>query len=327
MTMQPQRLCLASIVIIAALGSAPRAQSQDWPHKPVRIVVPYAPGGNTDGIARIVAQRLGDVFGQQFIVDNRTGGAGVIAAEAVARSPADGYTLLLTPMSILAVVPAMTKTPYDPIKDFAPISNVGTNPLVLVTHPSFPAKTVADFVDYVRTQPQKLSYVAASVGSLAHLSMALFLKRAGLEMIPVTYKGGGAAPLTDVLAGHVPTYFAPLSDAVPHKTSGALRLLAVSSEQRAPQIPDVPTLSESGFPGFKTLTWNGLLAPAGTPKDIIQRIAKEVSAAVKDPKIVERLANFGVDPLGNSPEEFAAMIAADIALWADAVKIAGVQEK
>ena len=325
--MQTRRVLLASCAVLAVLGLAEPAQSQVWPHKPVRIIVPYAPGGNTDSIARLVAQRLREAFGQQFIIDNRTGAGGAIAAEAVARSPADGSTLLVTAMAVLGIVPAMTKTSYDPIEDFAPISNIGTNPLVLMTHPGMPVRTVAEFVDYVRAQPQKLSYAAGSVGSLAHLSMALFLKRAGLEMIPVTYKGGAAAPVTDVIAGHVPTYFAPLSDALPHRTSGALRLLAVSSEKRAPQLPGVPTLNESGFPGFKTLTWNGLIAPAGTPKEIIDRIAKEVSRAVSDPKVAERLASFGVDPLGNSPNEFAAQIAEDIKFWGEAVKIAGVQEK
>jgi tripartite-type tricarboxylate transporter receptor subunit TctC len=326
--MRVRNAFLAIFVILAAAGGLSQpARSQGWPQKPVRIIVPFAPGGNTDGIARIVAARFGDVFGQQFIVENRPGAGGALAAEAVARSPADGYTLFLTSVSMLAVLPAMTKTSYDPVKDFAPISNIGTNPLVLITHPSLPVKTVAEFVDYVRTQPRQLSYVASSLGSLAHLSMAMFLKRAGLEMVPVSYRGGGAAPLTDVIAGHVPVYFPPLSDVLPHRTSGALRLLAVSSEKRIPQIPDIPTLSESGFPGFKSVTWNGLLAPAGTPTEIRDRIAQEVARAVQDPKFVERLASFGVDPLGNSPEEFAAMIAADIVFWAEAVKIAGVQER
>jgi tripartite-type tricarboxylate transporter receptor subunit TctC len=325
--MQTGRGCLASLVVLAALGLAHPAHSQDWPQKPVKIIVPFAPGGSSDGTARIIAQRLGGIYGQQFIVENRPGAGGTLAAEAVARSLPDGYTLFLAALPQIAVVPAMTKTSYDPVADFAPISNIGTNPFVLIVHPSMPVNTVAEFVEYVGRHPNKLAYVASNVGSLAHLSMALFLKRAGLEMTPVTYKGGGAAPLTDVIAGHVPTYFTTLSDVVPHRASGALRLLAVSSEKRARQIPDVPTMIESGFPGFKTLTWNGLMAPAGTPKEIIERIAKEVARAVRDPRIAERLIANGVDPLGNSPEEFAAQIAADIALWAEAVKIAGVQEK
>ena len=197
--MQTRDVLPAIFAALVALSWALPAQSQDWPRRPVRIIVPFAAGGNTDGIARIVAQRLSDVFVQQLIVENRPGAGGALAAEAVARSPADGHTLFLTAMSMLAVLPAMTKTSYDPVNDFAPISNVGTNPLVLITHPGLPVQTVAEFVQYVRMQPQKLAYVG-SYGSVSHLAMALFLKRAGLDMIPVSYKGG-AAPLTDVIAG------------------------------------------------------------------------------------------------------------------------------
>jgi tripartite-type tricarboxylate transporter receptor subunit TctC len=321
------RVSLASVIILAILGVAPPAQSQGWPDKAVRIIVPFAPGGSSDGIARIIAQSLSDTYGPHFIVENRPGAGGALAAESVARSPPDGYMLLLAALPQIAIVPAMTKAPYDPVRDFAPISNIGTNPFVLVVHPSMPVNNVAEFIAYVQGQPNKLSYVASGVGSLAHLSMALFLKRAGLEMIPVTYKGGGAAPLTDLIAGHVPAYFTTLSDVLPHRASGVLRPLAVSSETRVPRLPDVPTMIESGFPGFKTLTWNGLMAPAGLPKHIIEQIANDVARAVKDPKVADRLVSNGVDPLGNSPEEFAAQIASDIAFWAEAVKIAGVQEK
>jgi tripartite-type tricarboxylate transporter receptor subunit TctC len=320
------KLLLAlSLAAVATVDLVQPAPSQGWPQKPVKIVVPFAPGGSSDTIARITAQHLSEVYGQQFIVENRPGASGVLAAEAVVRSQPDGHTLLLAALPQIAIVPAMAKTPYDPLKDFAPISVIGTNPFVLVVHPSMPVKTIGEFVEYVGKQPNKLSYVASSVGSLAHLSMALFLKRAGLEMVPVTYKGGGAAPLADVIAGHVPAYFTTLADVMPYRTGGALRLLAVSSERRAPQIPDTPTIIESGFPGFKTLTWNGLMAPAGTPQVIVDGIANEVARAVKNPGIAERLNGNGVDPLGNSPEEFAAMIAADVHFWAEAVKIAGVQ--
>ena len=318
---------LALVAVLACVALAQPAQSQVWPQRPVKIIVPFAAGGNTDVSARIVAQRLGQAFGQQFVVENRPGAGGARAAEAVARSPADGYTLFVTSVSVIAIVPAMTKTSYDPVKDFAPISAIGTNPFVLVVHPSMPVNTLAEFVDYARRQPNKLPYVLSGVGGVGHLSMAMFLKRAELDLIPVTYSVGGAASMTDVIAGHVPIFFATLSEAVPHARSGALRLLAVSSEMRAPQIPDVPTFNEAGFPGFKALTWNGLLAPAGTPREIIDRIAKEVASTVKDPKFIERLNSMGVDPLSNTPDEFAAMIAADIPFWAEAAKIAGVQEK
>jgi tripartite-type tricarboxylate transporter receptor subunit TctC len=317
---------LALLAVMVALGPGPAAGAEAWPQRPVRIVVPFPPGGNTDGIARIIAQRLGDALGQPFVVENRAGASGAIAAEAVARAPADGYMLFMGSPSQIAILPAMTKVAYDPVKDFVPISNIGTNPFVLVVNANLPAKTVAEFVAYVAAQPNPLAYAATALGSPSHLSMALFLKRAGLTMTPVLYKGAAPA-LNDVIAGHVPTYFANFSEALPHADGTALRLLAVTGSQRAPQLPDVPTLSESGFPGFKTLTWNGLLAPAGTPREIVERIAQEVAAATRDAKFVDRLAGYGVDPLGNSPEEFAAMIATDLALWAEAVKIAGVQEK
>jgi tripartite-type tricarboxylate transporter receptor subunit TctC len=324
--MRTQKVFLASLVVVAAVVAGEPAWSQIWPQKPVRIVVPFAPGGNTDGFARLIAQPLGETFGQLFVVENRPGAAGAIAAEAVARAPADGQTLLMGTPSQIAIIPAMTKTPYDPVKDLAPISVVGTNPYVLVVHAGIPVRTLAELAAYARRQPDKLAYAAPVFGGLSHLSMLLFLKRAGLEMTPVSYKGG-AAPLADVVAGHVPIYFATLSEAVSQARGGAIRLLAVSSENRVPQIADVPTFAESGFPGFKVLTWNGLMAPAGVPKETTDRIAKEVARAVKDAKFAERLAAFGIDPLGNTPVEFAAMIAADIAMWSEAIKIAGVQEK
>lgn len=312
---------------LIALGSAEPAHSQNWPHKTVRIIAPFAAGGSSDGIARIVAQRLGEVYGQQFVVDNRPGASGTIAAETVARSPADPYTLLLGTPSQITIAPTATKTLYDPVKDFAPISVIGTNPFVLAVHPSLPVSNLAEFIEHVRAQPNRIGYAHGGFGTIVHLSMVLFLKRAGIEMIPVTYKGGAAPAVADVIAGHVPSYLAPLASVVPYASTGELRLLAVSSEKRAPQIPQVPTFIESGFPGFKVLTWNGLMAAAGTPTEIIDSIAKEMSLAVRNPKVAERLNNNGVDPLGNSPEEFAAMIAADIAFWTEALKIVGAQAK
>jgi tripartite-type tricarboxylate transporter receptor subunit TctC len=324
--MLTRRTYVASHLVLAALGFTEPAQSQDWPQKPVKVVVPFAAGGNADGIARVIAQHLGDTLGQPFVIENRAGAAGTIATEAVARSPADGYTLLMASPSQIAISPAVTKTRYDPVRDFAPITIVGTNPKVFAIHPGMPVKSLAEFVDYVRKQPNKIAFADTGTGSISHLSTVLFLRRAGLDMFAVNYKAA-ALIVADIMAGHVPTYFTNLSDVLPYAESGALRLLAVSSGKRAPQIPDVPTFIESGYPDLKILTWNGLMAPAGTPKEIIERIASEVARGVKDPKIAERLIANGVDPLGNSPEEFAATIAADIALWAEAVKIAGVQEK
>ena len=316
------------VLLLACLGwaAASSAQSQEWPQKPVRIVVSFAAGGNSDIVARLIGQRLSEALAQQFVIENRPGASGAIAAEAVARAPADGYTLLMGNVPVISITPALGKVSYDPVKDFAPISAVGANPLVLVAHPSLPVANIEELVGYARERPRQLTYVSSGVGSIVHLAMALFLKRAQLEMTPVSYKGG-AAPLTDVIAGHVKTYFSNLSVVMPHVNSGALRMLGVTAERRLPAIPDVPTFIESGFPRFRILTWNGLMAPAGTPAWIIDRTANEVARAVKDPKFVERLANDGFDPIGNRPDEFAAMIAEDISFWADAVKVAGMQDK
>ena len=324
--MRRQRTLRLLLLMCVALSVASPAQSQEWPHKPVRIVVSFAAGGNSDIVARLIGQRLSEVFAQQFVIENRPGASGAIAAEAVARAPADGYTLLMGNAPVISITPALGRVPYDPVKDFAPISAIGANPLVLVAHPSVPAANIEEFVGYARSRPRQLTYVSSGVGSIVHLAMGLFLKRAEIEMTPVSYKGG-AAPLTDVIAGHVKTYFSNLSVVVPHASGGSLRLLGVTAARRLPQIPDVPTFIESGFPGFRILTWNGLMAPAGTPAWIIDRMATEAARAVKDPKFVERLAGDGFDPIGNRPDEFAAMIAADISFWADAVKIAGMQDK
>jgi tripartite-type tricarboxylate transporter receptor subunit TctC len=323
---------LRAALIAVAIAPVPiaqahaQAQVQDWPQRPVRIIVPFAAGGSSDVAGRIVAQRLSDAFGQQFVVENRPGASGVLAAETVARAPADGYTLLMGSTAQISVMPQMQKTAYDPAKDFAPISIVGTNPFVLVVHPSLPVKTVAELVAYARAQPEKLAYASSGVGSIGHLSMELFLKRAGIEMTAVNYKGG-TAQLNDVVAGHVKVTFLNLSTVAPFAASGALRLLAVSSEKRAPQVPDVPTLIESGFAGLKILNWVSLMAPAGTPKPIVDRIAAEVTRAVKAPDAVKLLEANGIDPVGSTPEAFAALIATDIPLWAEAVKLAGLQAK
>jgi tripartite-type tricarboxylate transporter receptor subunit TctC len=318
------RLLAAIAALVVAIACITHAQAQSWPQRPVRIIAPYAAGGNSDVITRLTAQRLTEAFGQTFVVENRIGGNGAIACEAVARAPADGYTLLWGVTPPITINPAMTKVNYDPVKDFAPISAVAVNGFVLVVNKSFPPKSVAEFISYVRAQPTKLAYAEGSAGSVTHLVMALFLKRAGLDMTNVSYRGNAPA-LTDVVAGHLPTMFSNISDAVPQATSGAIRLLAVSSAQRAPQIPDVRTIAESGFPGFNVLTWNGLMAPAGTPKEIVDKIAAEVARAVKDPQFVARLEQIGADPLGNSPEEFRTMIATDTALWADTVHSLGLK--
>jgi tripartite-type tricarboxylate transporter receptor subunit TctC len=292
----------------------------------VTVVVPYAAGGNTDGIARMISQRLSDVFGQQFVVENKGGAGGALAADFVARAQPDGYTMFVTAVPVLAIVPRMMKVKYDPLKQFAAISNIATNPFVLVVNKNIPVKSVAEFVSYVQGQKDKLSYGSAGNGSLMHLSMALFLKAAGIDMVHVPYKGNAPA-LSDVIAGHVPAMFSNLSDALPQIAAGSIRPLAISGSKRAAQIPNVPTVAESGYPNFNALTWNGLVAPAGTPKEVIDKVAKEVAAATRDVKFAEKLAGYGVDPLGNTPEEFSRMIVADVATWAAALEAAGIQQQ
>src|SRR5262245_58280488 len=303
-TMLIKPLLLAVAVLASGIAGETRAQS--WPQRPVTLIVPFAPGGNTDGIARTTAQWLNEKLGQQFVVENRAGAGGAIAAETVARAPADGYTLLVAALPQIAIVPAVSPVRYDPVKDFAPISAIGTNPFVLAVHKDVRAKTLAEFVAYVRAQPQKLSYASAGIGSLNHLSMALFLKLAGIEMVHVPYKGNAPA-MADVVAGHVPAIFTNLSDALPQAAAGNIRLIGVSSDKRAAQIPDVPTVAEQGYPTFKTLTWNALMAPAATDPAIIARLADEVARAAKDPAFAERLARPGFHPLGNLPAELAAL--------------------
>jgi tripartite-type tricarboxylate transporter receptor subunit TctC len=318
------RILAASLLALATLSLANPAPAQDWPQRPVRILVPYAAGGNSDSMARLAAQRLGEAFGQPFVVENRVGGNGAIAGEAAARAVPDGTTLLWGVQPALTVAPAMGKVPYDVQKDFVPVSVVGTNPFVLVVNKDLPVKSVPEFVAWVKSQQGKLSYAEGSAGSITHLSMALFLKRAGLEMTNVSYRGNAPA-LTDVIAGHLPTMFSNLSDALPHAQSGAIRMLAVSSEARLPQIPNVSTVAELGYPGYNVVTWNGLLVPAGTPQPIVDKIAGELAKAAKDPAFVDKLARLGADPSAITPAQFTELIAADLKLWAEAVAIAGVK--
>ena len=254
--MPTRRLLLASFAALAILGQMGAANAQQWPQKPVRIIYPYAAGSVGDATARLLAQNLSQAFGQPFIVENRLGANGSLAAEAVARAPADGHTLLWAITPQIAINPAMTKVSYDPVKDLAPISTVNTNAFVLIVNPRIPVKTVGDLIDYVRGQSKELAYAEGGTGSIGHLSMALFLNRAGIRMTSVSYKGNEPA-LTDVIAGHLPIMFSLLGDALPHAAAGTVRLLAVSSEHRSLQAPDVPTIAESGFPGFKTGSWMG----------------------------------------------------------------------
>jgi tripartite-type tricarboxylate transporter receptor subunit TctC len=328
-TSRNKRLTLAAAAVVGLVLGATlfsgSALAQAWPAKPVHIVVPFAAGGNTDQQARIVAERLSATLGQQFIVENRVGAGGAIAAEYVAKSAPDGYTVLMSAVSQMAILPFIQKVPYDPIKDFAPVSIVGTNPFVLGINQSVPAKTVQEFVAYVKANPGKLNYSSGGNGSIGHLSGALFVQRAGLQMAHIPYKGGAPA-VADLVAGVVQMYFGNASELIQHSKSGKITLLGVSSLKRAPQLPGLPAIAET-YPGFQTITWNGLIAPAGTPRDVVNKFAAEVKKVVSEPAVVARLDAIGVDPDGSSPEEFAKTIAADIKQWSAAVKAAGIKSE
>jgi len=315
------------IALCIAIGTtlpASLLQAQTWPQRPVKVIAPYSAGGSSDTQARVISERLSAAFGQQFLVENRVGATGAIAAEYVAKSPADGYTLFFAATPQVSIVPLIQKVNYDPLKDFAPVSIFGTNAFVLGVHISVPAKTLKEFIDYVKAHPGQLSYSSGGTGSTGHLTAALFTSRAGLTMTHIPYKGVQAA--TDLVGGQVQMYFGPPADLIQHSKSGKIKLLAVSGEKRAPQLPDLPAIAEL-YPGFRSDTWNGLMAPAATPKQIIDRVAQEVAKAAREPGTIERLNNIGVDAVGSTPAEFAALIRSEAPLWRDAVNAAGIKQE
>jgi tripartite-type tricarboxylate transporter receptor subunit TctC len=314
----------ALLVFLSILAFADTANAQTWPDRPIKLLVPFAAGGNIDVTGRLIAARLSEGLGQQVVVENRVGGGGIIATEAVARSAPDGYTLLWASTNVIAIVPATTKVKYDSIKDFAPISELGSSPQVLVINAKVPAKTVAEFVAYAKAQPAPLAYGGGGgPGSASNLIMALFLNRADLKMTSISYRGTAPA-LTDVIGGVIPVTFVPISEAVAQAANPNLRILAVSSGARSARLPDVPSIAES-YPGYNAVSWTGMLAPAGTPKAIIDKLAGEMLRAGKDPKFIEQLHSAGIDPVIEGPDKFAALIAAEIQNWAKAVDIAGVK--
>lgn len=312
-------MAAAVLALQAAASSA-----QEWPQRPSRIIVPFSAGGNTDSIARISAEWLTGRLGQNVLVENRPGASGSIASELVARAPADGYTMLMGTPSQLAIYPAMAKVSYDPARDFAPVSIVGTNPYALGVHPSLPVKSLKELVALAKARPGAMPYGSAGNGAGTHLTMAMFLSRAGIEMNHIPYKGGSVA-IAELVGGQVVAYFGNVAEIVPQARAGRVRALAVSGLKRSPQLPEVPTVAEQGFPGFEAYTWNGLLAPAKTPPPIVARVAKEIAAAVRDPAVIKRLEAIGVDPLGNTPAEFMRVLEESIKLYADAVRISGAK--
>ena len=309
-------------LLSALLAETPLARAQDWPQRPVKVVVPYAPGGNTDAIARITAERLTTVLGQQVVVENRAGAGGATAADFVAKSLPDGYTLFVAALSQFGPVPLTQKVNYDPLKDFTPIANIGANGFVIAVNPALPVKDLKEFVDYVKARPGKLNYGSGGTGSLTHLAALLFLNRAGMEMVHVPYKGGAPA-LADTLSGQVQMYAGSPSELLQHAAAGKIRLLGITSDRRNAQLPNVPAIAEA-YPNFKAMTWNGLLAPAGLPAPIMNRIAGEMQKLMKDAAFLDRLAKLGLDPVPTTPASFASDIRNEYGMWRDLIKSTGV---
>ena len=309
----------AALAFFAVLSHA-----QSYPAKPVRIIVPSSTGGAVDGLARLVAQ-ISPSLGQQVIADNRPGANGAIGLELAARSPPDGYTLVLGFLGPLAVNPGLyKKLPYDPLKDFAPITLVAESPLLIVAHPSLPARSVRDLIQFAKARPGQVTYGTGGTGTGGHLTVELFRITAGVDLLHVPYKGVGPA-LTDVLAGHISLMASSPISSQPHVKAGRLRGLAVTGRARSPALPEVPTMIESGLANFESTTWFGILAPAGTPAAIVSRLNSEINNLLRQPEVRAQVGRLGADPAGNTPEEFAAHIKAEIAKWAKVIKAAKIE--
>jgi len=298
------RFVVAAIAAFLSFSAA----AQSYPSKPIRLIVPFAAGGGNDNIARLVGKRLTDSVGQPLVIDNRPGAGGVLGAELAAKAAPDGYTLFLGGVGSHAVNPNLIeKLPYDPIKDFAPVILLAQAPLILVVHPSVPARTFAEFVAYARNNPGKLNFASNGNGSSSQLAAVMFDSMAGAEMVHVPYKGLAPA-LTDLLSGQVQLMFSSVVAILPHIKAGKLRALAVTGAGRLPSLPEVPTIAESGFPGYEASSWYGILAPAGTPRDIVTKLNAELSKALAQPEVRNSLLADGAEPVGGTPENFAAYI-------------------
>lgn len=318
------RWLLLTLGVVGVLV-VPPASAQTWPAKPIKFVVPFTPGGGNDILARLLGEPLTAALGQPIVVENKPGAGGNIGAEYVARSAADGYTYLVAAISVVAFNPSMyAKVGFDPVKDFAPVARLGVLPVVLAVHPDVRAASVAELIAFAKSNTTALSYASAGVGTPHHLSAELFKAMTGASMQHVPYKGGGPAA-TDLVAGRVQVMFAPINNVMPFVKRGQLRVLGVGSERRLPSLPEIPTIAESGVQGYQTDNWIGVVAPAGTPKDIVATLSRQLAAALARPQVLEKLAALGIEAAPNSPEQFAALIQDDIARWSRVVRDAGIK--
>ena len=306
-------LGFATVLALGAGGSPARAA--DFPTKPIKIVVPYAPGGGADSVARIVAKRVSETIGQPIVIENKGGAGAILGTEQVARAEPDGYTLLLGQSGPISINPAVYKSlPYDPVKDFAPITMTTAYPYILVVNAELPAKTLAEFVALAMAKPDSMNYGSTGVGAANHLVAELFDQKAGIRMTHVPYRGTALA-VGDLVAGQLTVVFGDPVSVLPHIKSGKLRALAVTSLERSAVAPEVPTVAESGYPGFEALAWHGILAPARTPPAVVKLLNEQIVKALQDPATRDLLVNQAMQTVGNTPEAFAAFIAKDIATW------------
>lgn len=315
-----------SIFLLAcAAALAGPASAQTYPSKPIRMIVPYPAGGATDFFARLVFPRMGESLGQQIVVENRPGAGTAIGASEVARSAPDGYTLLLGDAGTYAFNPSLyTKLTYDPARDFAPVSLTGRFALILAVNPSMPVKSVKEFVDAAKKQPGMINYGAPGPGSPIHLAMEFFKQRAGLTMTPIPYKGGADA-MNDLLAGRISAMFPDIASGLPQIKGGKLRPLAVASEKRVAALPDLPTIGESGYPGFEAWAWQGFVAPAKTPRPIVMTLNAAFAKVMADPAIQRRLSESGFEPQTSTPEQFSAYMNSEIAKWAKVIRESNIK--
>ena len=315
----------AAFAVVAALLVAGGAQAQpDYPAKPIRIVVPTSPGGGTDILARQIAQKLTERWGQQVVVDNRPGAGQMIGIELVAKAAPDGYTLVLTASPLALNTVLYKKVPYDPVRDFAPISQVAAMPNVLVTHPSLPARNIRELIALAKARPGQLVYASSGIGTGPHLAMELLLSMVAVKMEHVPYKGTNPG-MIDTMAGQVQVLMSTLLPPLPHIRTGRLRPLGMTGTKRVVSMPEVPTIAEAGVPGYEVIQWYGIVAPANTPREIITKLHGEISNILKSPEVREKLAADGAEPVGSTPEQFAAFIKSEIDKWGKVVKSAGIR--
>ena len=312
--------CIFGILPVTITGTA---LGQAYPSKPIRIVAPFAPGGGTDLIARVAAQKMSEALGQQAIVDNRPGAGGVLGAELGVRAPADGYTFTLIAGSY-AVNPSLFKLTFDPINDITAVIQLSQGPFLVVVHPSLPVKNIKELIALAKAKPGQLTFASSGAGSITQLATELFADMAGIKMIHIPYKGTGPA-LTDTMAGQVQMLFGSVGATLPQMSSGRLRAIAVTTAKRIAAAPDVPTIAESGVKGYEVILWHGLIAPKALPKPILDRVNGELNKALKTKEMLDRLAGDGVSAAGGTPEQFAALIKKDIEVWRGVVKKAGVK--